>query len=193
MATENPKPEERQSTVSWLIETVLLVAAAFILAMGIRTFLIDTRVIPSGSMEPTIHVGDRVLVDRLGYRFKPIHRGDIVVFHNWTPGQPDLIKRVIGLGGESVAMDGQGRFTINGKPLNEPYLTAEARRTIPGPLLPMRVPGNAIFVMGDNRNNSGDSRFNGPVLKGSVLGKAFFTYWPPKDWRSLTGQAPTIK
>lgn len=185
LAQNKQSEEKQQSFVGWLVETVLLVAAAFVLAMGIRTFLVDTRVIPSGSMEPTIHIGDRVLVDRIGYRFHSIHRGDIVVFKNWQPGQPDLIKRVVGLPGETIAMDAQGRFTINGKPLQESYLTTEARRTMPGPLLPVKIPSDSLFMMGDNRNNSGDSRFNGPVLIKNVLGRAFFVYWPPRDWHVL--------
>lgn len=163
----------------WVIEWIVLAGMAFVLALGIKTFVVQPFVIPSGSMEPTIEIGDRVLANRFIYRFNEPGRGDIVVFEPWQAGQADLIKRVIAVGGETIAMGGDGRFTINGNPIDEPYLTPANRRTQPGRFLPMRVPAGSVFVMGDNRNNSGDSRFNGSVPVSRILGKAFVIYWPP--------------
>ncbi|MFA5843414.1 MAG: signal peptidase I [Coriobacteriia bacterium] len=181
---EGPPTEEPVSFLRWLVELVALVGLAFALSMGIRTFLIDTRIVPTGSMEPTIHVGDRLLVNRFDTRFSPPERGDVIVFKSWTQGQPDLVKRVIALGGETVAMDTQGRFTIDGMPLDEPYIINSNRLTDPGGLLPYTVPQGCLFMMGDNRNNSSDSRFNGPVPLSAVLGRAFAVYWPPSHWRT---------
>jgi signal peptidase I len=165
-------------TVRWVLDWVVLIAIAFVLALGIKTFIVQPFVIPSGSMEPTIQIGDRVLVNRFVYRFTQPSRGDIVVFEPWTAGQPDLIKRIVAVGGDTIAMAGDGRFTVNGRRIDEPYLTESNRRTQPGRLLPYKVPRGTVFVMGDNRNNSGDSRFNGPVAVSAIVGKAFVTYWP---------------
>ncbi len=176
--------EQRQKTfVRWLGETALTVLLAFIIANVIRIFIAAPFVIPTGSMEPTIMPGDRVFANRFIYRFHPPRRGDIVVFQAWQPGQPDLIKRVIALPGETIGMAADGRFTIDGKQLDESYLTPEARHTRPGGLLPFTVPAKNVWVMGDNRNNSGDSRFNGPVPYSKILGEAFAIYWPPQRIR----------
>lgn len=169
----------------WLIETIVLVALAFVLAMGIKTFVVGTFMIPTGSMVPTIQVGDRVLANRFIYRFQSPKRGDIVVFRAWQPGGSDLIKRIVALPGETIDMDAEGRFTIDGKPLSEPYVAPDGRRTIRGDYLPFTVPEGQVFVMGDNRNNSSDSRFNGGVRISDILGKAFATYWPPQRIHGL--------
>ncbi|RJQ53168.1 MAG: signal peptidase I [Actinobacteria bacterium] len=168
-----------RSLLRWIAETAVTVALAFLIANVIRLFVIQPFVIPSGSMEPTIVPGDRVFVNRFIFRFREPDRGDIVVFNAWRPGQPDLIKRVVGLPGERIAMDDSGRFTIDGSPIEEPYLTPESRLTKAGPLLPYTIPPRHIWVMGDNRNNSGDSRFNGPVPYSRLVGDAFAIYWPP--------------
>lgn len=184
-ASETSTRRRDISLVRWLAEWVALIALAFVLALGIKTFLVQPFVIPTGSMEPTIQVNDRVLANRFVYRFGPPERGDIVVFESWHRGQPDLIKRVIAVGGETISMLPDGRFAIDGEPIEEAYLEPRNRRTLPGRLLPYKVPQGAVFVMGDNRNNSGDSRFNGPVPASRILGKAFVIYWPPTRIGSL--------
>ena len=175
----------RPFTLRWVMEWVILAAIAFVLALGIKTFVVQPFVIPSGSMEPAIQIGDRVLVNRFIYRFAQPRRGDIIVFEPWEDGQPDLIKRVIAVGGETIAMDADGRFTVDGKPIDERYVTPANRITQSGRYLPMKVPAGSVFVMGDNRNNSVDSRVAGSLPKSNVVGKAWFIYWPPTQWQLM--------
>ena len=171
----------------WLVVGVCALALALLL----KTFLVEVFVIPSGSMEPTLIVGNRVVVYKLGYRLHDINRGDVVVFHQ--PGQTaqadDLIKRVVGLGGETVEIRG-GRVYVDGTRLEEPYL-ARAESTypavpIPGcvnPAEPDRcvVPEGKILVLGDNRPDSRDGRYFGPVDVDTVVGRGFLKLWPPND------------
>jgi signal peptidase I len=182
--TPDADDSENLSFGRWLLELVVLVGLAFILATGIKTFVVQPFVIPSGSMESTIQISDRVLVNKFIYRFHPPRRGDIVVFEPWTAGEPDLIKRIIGVGGETVDYVG-GQITIDGVPIVEPYVSAANRRLADVGNLPFKVPEGDIFVMGDNRNNSGDSRFRGPVPLKRVLGQAFVIYWPISRIRAL--------
>ncbi len=168
-----------------VIEWTLLIVAAFIVAKVITTFIVQPFAVPTGSMIPSVEPGDRLIVAKYQYVNGGPERGDVIVFTNWQPGQPDLLKRVIGLPGETVAMASDGRFTIDGKLLDEPYLAPEARRTIAGARLPYRLGPGEYWMMGDNRNNSGDSRFNGPVKRSQVVGKALFVFWPLSDVKGL--------
>lgn len=204
-------------------EIPLLIGVALLIALVLKTFLLQAFVIPSGSMEQTIRIGDRVVVDKLTPWFgsRP-QRGDVVVFKdpgNWLDGeqaQPaedpvvvkqvkkfftfigllpsadeqDLIKRVVAVGGDTVkCCDAQGRVTVNGTPLNEPYVhpgnpPSEITFTV-------RVPPHRLFVMGDHRSNSADSRFhledagNGTVAESLVVGRAFAVVWPMAHWAGL--------
>jgi signal peptidase I len=175
-----------------LVELVGVVAVAIVVAVLLRTFVVATYSIPSGSMEPTLQVGDRILVDKLSYHLHGVDRGDIVVFA--TPptedcaGPPvsDLVKRVIGLPGETISLSG-GRVLIDGRPLPEPFLPQGARTdTYPGPSgndyslhHAYRVPAGDVFVMGDNRAQSCDSRFWGPIPESTIVGKVDMRIWPP--------------
>jgi len=129
-------------------------------------------------MEPTLLVGDRILVDKLSYHLHDVHRGDIVVFGK-PPGEndpdvSDLVKRVIGLPGETISSQG-GRVDINGKPLNEPWLP---RGTVTTGIETMTIPANEYFVMGDNRSDSQDSRFFGPIPRSLIVGRVVLRIWP---------------
>jgi len=167
------------------IEWVVIIAGALIVALVVRTFLIQPFYIPSASMEPELEIHDRVLVNKLSYHLHDIHRGDIVVFkrpkcEGGEPAVKDLIKRVIGLPGEQVQGQG-GAVYIDGRRLEEPYLPAGTTTSDFGPVT---VPAHHIWVMGDNRSNSKDSRFlcdNGPtfIARGEVVGRAFVRVWPP--------------
>ena len=163
-----------------IAEWVVIIVLALTVAIVVKTFLIQAFYIPSGSMEPTLKPGDRVLVNKLSYDLHSIHRGDIVVFKRppseaADPTIKDLIKRVIGLPGDRI--EGRdGLVYINGQLLKEPYLP-------PGTVtsnLPMRtVPPGEYFVMGDNRGNSNDSRFGlGPIPAHLIVGRAFVRVWP---------------
>ncbi|MCS7039304.1 MAG: signal peptidase I, partial [Caldilineales bacterium] len=128
------------------------------------------------SMEPTLHGHQRLVIEKLSYRLHLPRRGDIVVIRVPGYGREMLIKRVIGLPGETIEVRG-GQVLINGVPLAEPYLRTVTRGDYP----PTRIPDDAIFVMGDNRNNSNDSRAFGPIPLDAVVGKAWLRYWPPGD------------
>lgn len=163
-------------------ETLSIVIIAFILALILRTFVIEGRLIPSGSMLPTLQLQDRVMVNKFIYSFKEPQRGDIVVFHppETLNMEDDLIKRVVGLPGEKVEMKNQQVY-INDQPLTEPYLAEPLNYTFG----PVTVPQGSLLVLGDNRNDSNDSHMWGFLYRDKVVGKAFLTYWPLKDCKLL--------
>jgi len=167
---------------------------AFILAMAVRTFVICPFKIPSESMEPTLHghprFGDRILVNRFRYFFREVSRGDIVIFKirgiKALGGKKDFIKRIVGLPGDSIAID-DGRVYINGKILEEPEIFKDQRYSFlkrvmkfGDPENPVKIPEDSFFVMGDNTENSKDSRFFGFVPRENLAGRAFLIYWPFK-------------
>jgi signal peptidase I len=201
MASER---ERGSSAGGSLLELVLIVAVALGLALGIQAFLVKPYRIPSESMVPTLQIGQRVLVNRIGDRFGDPHVGDVVVFHPPVgaeqgnqcgggappPGQVCLkesgqqakvnfIKRVVAGPGDRVYIR-NGHVYRNGKRQNEPF--AEPCGGADGCDLPreVTVPAGHYFMMGDNRGSSDDSRFWGPVPRDWVIGQAFATYWPPK-------------
>jgi signal peptidase I len=176
-ASAGKPAQEETSFVRWLVETILLVLAAFLLAQGIKTFVVQPFVIPTGSMIPTIEINDRVLAEKISYRFfRQPEQGDIVVFDDPTGAHPQLIKRVIAVGGQTVDIQ-DGAVYVDGKKLNEPYL--HGVRTDPGSVpLPVKIPVGYVWLMGDNRPNSGDSRFIGPQPISAIRGRAVWTYWP---------------
>ena len=152
-------------------ELISIVVIAFVLAMILRTFVVEGRIIPSGSMLPTIQLQDRVMVNKFIYYFKDPVRGDIVVFDppDALNSKEDYIKRVIGLPGETIEVKNSTVY-VNGEALNEPYLY-EAINYEFGPVV---VPEDALFVMGDNRNPSYDShRWNDWLTRDHLKGKAF--------------------
>jgi signal peptidase I len=179
-AVETPPPRRSRR---WILEWAAVLLVAVGVAWGVRAFVVQTFVIPSGSMIPTLQIGDRIVVDKLSYRFHPVHRGDIIVFAT-PPGENDagihdLVKRVIGLPGESIASGPHGEVLINGRPIDQPWLTAGARRN-PGPAIsPQHLAKNEYFVMGDNRGDSEDSRAFGPISGSLIVGHAVFRFWPP--------------
>lgn len=189
---ENPAPEAAEGKSNrWIIELVGVIVVALVVALLIRTYVIAVYSIPSGSMEPTLQVGDRIVVDKLSYDLHGVDRGNIVVFS--TPpnedcaGPPvaDLVKRVIGLPGETIALS-NGNVVINGRLLVESWLPAsEQSRTAPGPSTASyslhhayRIPKGDVYVMGDNRTLSCDSRFWGPIKESTIVGKVDLRIWP---------------
>ena len=159
-----------------------LVVVALILALLIRTFVAEPRFIPSDSMVPTLQVGDRLVIEKLSYRFHPPGTGDIVVFE--PPSQLQLlgygkeqafIKRVIGRPGQVVQI-AEGQVYVDQQPLTEPYI-AEPPDYAWGP---QQVPENCVFVMGDNRNNSNDSHVWGFLPQQNIIGRAWLRFWKPE-------------
>jgi signal peptidase I len=160
----------------WLLETIVMVAIAFLLAQGIKTYVVQPYVIPTGSMEPTILIGDRVLAEKITYHFREPGPGEIVVFDDPTGRHPQLIKRIIAVEGQTLDI-ADGRVIVDGEVLDEPYIDG-VQTDVGTEMLPVTIPEGEIWVMGDNRPNSGDSRFLGSQPVTGVRGRAFATYWP---------------
>ena len=163
------------------VEWVAIVVGAFAVALVVKTFLIQAFYIPSESMFPTLTEDDRVLVNKLSYELHDVNRGDLVVFER-PPNEPDsdvkdLIKRVVALEGETIS-ERDGRLYIDDELLDEPYLEpgVESRN-----LQRMVIPPDHVFVMGDNRGSSRDSRFFGPISEDLIVGRAFVKVWPLPD------------
>ncbi len=178
-----PTHVRKRGRSRWIIEWVVVLVVALGLAVVLRTFVIQTYSIPSGSMIPTLMVGDRILVDKLSYHMHPVHRGDVVVFATPPKEVPilmvkDLVKRVIGLPGETISSGPNGAVLINGKAIAQPWLTANARQDPGPPIVTQKIPKGDIFVMGDNRGSSDDSRDYGPVRESLIVGRAVFGFWP---------------
>ena len=180
---EDPRAEAEESFLRWLGELVVLVALAFILAMGIKTFVVQPFIIPSTSMVPTLEIDDRVLVNKFIYRFGSPSRGDVVVFTSPDNDGMDLIKRVIAVGGQTVELR-DGTVFVDGSALKEPYVNPLIKDTYTSKQ-PTKVPPGYVWVMGDNRTNSRDSRYFGPQPVANLLGKAFCIYWPIPRIRGL--------
>jgi signal peptidase I len=171
------KASRRRNVIEW----ILVIVGAILVAVLVRTFLVQAFRIPSESMSPTLEKGDRVIVNRLSYKVHDVNRGDIVVFSRPArlpagPDQPDdLIKRVIALPGETVQTK-DGSIYIDNRKLNEPYLPkGTSSRDIE---TPVTVPAGHVWVMGDNRSNSADSRVFGPIDTDTIVGRAFLRIWP---------------
>jgi signal peptidase I len=167
----------RRIAIEWAVILVVAVTASFL----IRSYAVQTFVIPSGSMKPTLHVGDRILVNKLSIDFGSINVGDVIVFkappteHCEDDGIADLVKRVIGLPGQHLTSKGNTIY-VNGKALKEPWTYFH---TIGSPVGHVTVPKNSYYVMGDNRADSCDSRFWGSVPRSDIIGKVFVRVWPP--------------
>jgi signal peptidase I len=183
----------RRKTRRTIIEWAILLGSALVIALLIKTFLFQAFYIPSESMKPTLNVGDRVLVNKLSYRVHDVNRGDIVVFE--TPPRAkdangtikDLVKRVIGLPGETVETH-DGVVFVNGRQLEEPYLQNGVKTcsltSSPGTCAdypPEKIPSDDVFVMGDNRTASKDSRAFGVIKESSIVGRVFVRIWPVTD------------
>ena len=177
-----------------IIEWVLLIGGALLIAFLIKTFLFQAFYIPSESMTPTLKVGDRVLVNKLSYKLHDVNRGDVVVFEapedEGTPGVKDLVKRVVGLPGETVELR-DGQVFVDDKPLSEPYLedgeTTTPTQDFAGKCAPpvsdteCTVPADSYLVFGDNRNESKDGRVFGPIKESDIVGRVFVRIWPLGD------------
>jgi signal peptidase I len=195
----------RKARKNSLVELVVLVAVALFLALTVQAYAVKPYRIPSGSMEPTLAIGQRVLVDRLTHRLgADPHVGQIIVFHPpsgaesehcGAPGQGDgspfpcsrpdptrsgstFIKRVVAVGGDTIAIQ-NGHVIRNGKFAHEPFIRQCGGGSGCTFDHPIRVPKGYVFLMGDNRGDSDDSRFWGPVPISWVIGRALVTYWPP--------------
>ena len=169
----NQPPQENP----W-IEGIKTIATAAILAFGIRAFVAEARYIPSSSMEPTLQVNDRLIIEKVSYHFQEPKRGDVVVFNPTKALQERdfrdaFIKRVIGLPGETIEVK-MGKVYVNGQAIKEKYISEDPNYDYG----PITVPEKEYLVLGDNRNNSYDSHYWGHVPKEKIIGKAFVRFWP---------------
>lgn len=219
-----PKKSKANSLLRQVAELPVLIVLAFGIAVIIKVFLVQAFFIPSASMNPTLVRGDRVLVEKIGYRIGEPKRGHVIVFAQETAGEaPDLpwsedvrnffreliglptgeetdfIKRVVAVGGDVISYQGNSRkLVVNGERVEEPYIkggqdtasTKISRANCKSMHLEAeddgcRVPAGTVFVMGDNRGNSMDSRVFGPVEEGEIVGRAWIIIWPPEDFGTL--------
>ncbi len=188
--------DKQHERVRSLVEWVAVIVGALVVALVVKTFLFQAFFIPSGSMEPTLEKGDRVLVNKLSYDVHDVRRGDVVVFELppdkvGVDGIKDLIKRVVGLPGDVIETR-DGVVYINDRQLEEPYLpdgviTGDPTNGNNPSIARQTVPEGTVFVMGDNRSNSHDSRYSdrGPIPIDSIVGRAFVLVWPPGEISAL--------
>jgi signal peptidase I len=211
------RPSAGRSVLLFLRDVVVIVAAALVISFLIKTFLIRSFYIPSESMESTLLVNDRIIVNQLVPEVVPLERGDIVVFRDpggWLPAMPEtpqapleaaadwvlsliglsasdsdehLVKRIIGLPGDRITCcNDLGQLSINGVPLDEPYvLLPPDTIDVSGQDFQEDVPEGTVWVMGDNRYDSSDSRFNGVVPIADIVGRAVVVSWPIDRWQWL--------
>jgi signal peptidase I len=189
-----PQKHRMSRTQRAIAEWGIVVVGAVIVVVVVRAFLFQAYYIPSGSMEPTLKINDRVLVNKLSYKAHGVHHGDIVVFDRptckgadvpeWASCTEsdkikDLIKRVIALPGDTIAFR-DGAVYVNGKRLKESYTHGKPSLVLSCAAFPAtyQIPKGDVFVMGDNRTNSTDSRCFGPIHKSSIVGRAFIKVWP---------------
>jgi signal peptidase I len=165
-----------------LLELPVILLVSFVLVFGfVRPVVASPFYVGSASMVPTLKVWDRVLINKLAYDLEGPQRGDIVLFESPDGGEEPLIKRVVALPGDRLQLRG-GALFVNGSKVDESYLRRETcARGMPKTCSfgPKTVPENHVFVMGDNRTNSLDSRFFGPVPEENLIGEALFRFWPP--------------
>jgi signal peptidase I len=180
-----------------LIEWVIILIAVLVCTVALRSYVVQSFYIPSGSMLPTLQISDRIIVDKLSYRLHSVHRGDIVVFARpplEDQAYSDLVKRVVGLPGETISSK-NGKLYINGKLLAQPWLPKGHQSyttTLPGdphPQFnlpgPVKIPPGEYYVMGDNRTDSEDSRFFGPIPRSLIVGRAVAVVWPLSHFKGL--------
>lgn len=210
---DDPEPLSLRRRIDPYVELVLLVALAFGIAWGIQAFVLKPFAIPSESMEDTLKTGDRILAARFWYRLNDVSRGDVIVFHpplrpedeesvelpavagdvDASDGSVTFIKRVIGLPGERISIT-DGKVHINGRQLDEPYVNGlESIYSVCGAgevsgidtEQGFTIPAGHVFVMGDNRTDSHDSRCFGPIDEDLIVGRAFLIIWPPSKMGGL--------
>ncbi|MBN1399488.1 MAG: signal peptidase I [Anaerolineae bacterium] len=162
-----------KSVLRELIESVL---PALVIVLVVNVFLAQATRVEGQSMEPNLHDNQRLIIEKITYHFRAPKRGDIVVLRRPNRATEPLIKRVVGLPGETVSIH-EGRVYIDGEALDEEYLNQETWGTMP----PRLVPEEHVFVLGDNRKASNDSRSFGMVPFDDIIGRAWLRYWPPNE------------
>lgn len=189
--TEPAGDAQEQAPANWdtikgvvreVLETVVFTLVIFLL---IQTVVRNFRVV-GNSMEPNLHNGQYLVIDKVSYRIGDPQRGDVVVFAPPMRPDEDYVKRIVGLPGETVEVQ-QGRVLVNGMPLDEPYVVRPASYS----MSVRQVGEDEYFVLGDNRNSSSDSHSWGMLPEANLVGRAWVSYWPPARWGSISRDVPT--
>jgi len=180
MSFENKQVKTKNKKIlkEFLLYAIVILAAV-ILATLIRIFIFEPFEVHDICMEPNLRVGDKVIINKLAYKFGTVGRGDIVAFH-FLLEQKDLVKRVIAVEGDEITLTSEGEIFISGEKISESYLPANQNIFYINQTIV--VGEGEIFVMGDNRNNSFDSRFFGTIAEDDIFGKFVLIYWPPSRW-----------
>lgn len=180
MPLENKQVNTRKRKIikEFLVYTVIILAAV-ISATLIRIFIFEPFIVPTPSMEPILEVGDKVIINKLAYKFGRVERGDIIAFHSPIE-KKDLVKRVIAVEADEITLTSEGEIFVNGEKIVENYLPADQNIFYINQTV--TVGENEVFVMGDNRNNSFDSRFFGTISEDDIFGEFVIVYWPPSRW-----------
>lgn len=170
--------EKNKRVIKEWVQSIII---ALVLALAIRTFVVQAYKIPTGSMEPTLIPGDRILVNKFLYRFREPTRGEVVVFKAPIERNKDFIKRIVAAGGETLEI-GNGNLIIDSKTIKKPEIFNEIYYYSKGDFIarqsPLIIPQDRFFLLGDNSLRSQDSRYWGFVDRGDIKGKAFLIYWP---------------
>lgn len=161
-----------------MFETLLV---ALVLALVVRAFVVESFIVDGPSMRPTLESRERLLVNKFVYRFRDPRPGEIIIFRYPLQPDRDFVKRVLAVGGETVQLV-DGQVIVDGKPVREPYVFNKGRSDYPKVV----VPPGYVFVLGDNRTNSEDSRIFGFVHRRFIKGKAFLRWWPPGRLKILS-------
>lgn len=169
----NATPPQKSSPGRAAWEVVQAILLALVLALLIRHYVVESFVVEGPSMEPTLYPGERLLVAKFVYYFRPPKRGDVIVFKPPKNTDKDYVKRIIAVGGDTVQLK-QGYVYVNGERLDEPYVRFRSNTTTP----PIQVPEGTVWVLGDNRPDSEDSRDFGEVPVSSIRGEAILIWWP---------------
>lgn len=188
VASPESAPQSRwQALWTGQMGNLRVLVIALVIALAVRILIAEPRFIPSNSMDPTLHIGDRLIVDKISYRWQSPHQGDVVVFRpppqltEFGYGQDQaFIKRIIGEPGQTVQV-AQGQVLVNGKSLDEPYILEPPQYA----MVPVAVPPGYVFVMGDNRNDSNDSHVWGVLPQKNIIGWARFRFWPLSRYGSV--------
>ena len=172
----------KKSTIMQILATLIV---ALLIFFGVQA-IIESRVVEGSSMEANLHNGQRLIVVKAAYWFGEPQRGDVIIFTHPLDPTRTLVKRVIGLPGEQVRIDG-GVVYVDDLPLQEPYVNGQVGTYCSAAYCSCIIPDGEYFVMGDNRQASSDSRSWGPIPGDSIIGRAWLLYWPMSDWHLIDG------
>ncbi len=178
--TEKTDGSKTKKVVREIQGYAIAIISAVIVAVLTRVFIIEPFIVPTPSMEPTLIVDDKVIINKLAYKFTDVKRGDIIAFHSNTEDDKELVKRAIAVEGDTVMLTSEGEVFVNGEKAEEDYLPVGMTLSYLNQELTLGK--NEIFVMGDNRKNSFDSRYFGTIPEDDVFGKFLIIYWPPSRW-----------